>query len=141
MDNANEASHLEPELVQVNRRLKALDKDQEELLRRALMGFPDKLVIAENQRINSARAVLMQRKAELEARIEQTKLNEANIESIERFCGLVRQNLGDFTFDDKRLALEALQIKVIVDGDSVNIEGAIPVGGDDIESTTLRCSG
>jgi len=64
MDDANEASHLEPELVQVNRRLKALDKDQEELLRRALMGFPDKLVIAENQKINSARAVLMQRKAE-----------------------------------------------------------------------------
>jgi len=127
-------------LVQVNRRLKALDKDQEELLRRALMGFPDKLVIAENQRINSARAVLMQRKAELEARIEQTKLNEANMESIERFCEIVRQNLGDFTFDDKRLALEALQIKVIVDGDSVNIEGAIPVGGDDIESTTPRCS-
>ena len=45
MDDANEASHLEPELVQVNRRLKALDKDQEELLRRALMGFPDKLVL------------------------------------------------------------------------------------------------
>ena len=63
------------------------------------------------------------------------------MESIERFCELVRQNLGDFTFDDKRLALEALQIKVIVDGDSVNIEGAIPVGRDDIESTTLRCSG
>ena len=63
------------------------------------------------------------------------------MECIGRFCELVRQNLGDFTFDDKRLALEALRIKVWVDGNEINIEGAIPVAGDDIVSTTLRCSG
>ncbi len=39
-----------------------------------------------------------------------------------------RQNLGEFTFANKRLTLEALQVKVWVDGNNVNIEGAIPVG-------------
>ena len=62
------------------------------------------------------------------------------MESIERFCELVRQNLGDFTFDNKRLALGALSIKVWVNGNEINIEGAIPVAGDDIVSTTRRCS-
>jgi len=46
-----------------------------------------------------------------------------------------------FTFDDKRLALEALNIKVFVDGNNINIEGAIPIAGDDIASITPRCSG
>ena len=62
------------------------------------------------------------------------------MESIERFCEFVRQNLEDFTFDNKRLVLEALQIKVWIEGDEINIEGAIPVGGDDIESITPGCS-
>ena len=62
------------------------------------------------------------------------------MECIERFCELVRHNLGDSTFEDKRLALEALQIKVWVNGNNVNIEGVIPVVEDDIESATLRCS-
>jgi len=91
-NDAIEVSHrLEQELVQVSRRLKALDKDQEELLRQALMGFPDKLVITENQKINSARAVLMQRKAELEAQIEQARQTDVNFESIEQFCEQWRQ--------------------------------------------------
>ena len=140
VDDANEASHLERELAEVSRRLKALDREQEQLLQWALKGFPEGTVIAENKRINEQRDVLKQRRIELENRIEQARQTEVNFESIERFCDLVRQNLGDFTFEDKRLALEALQVKVWVDGNNMNIEGAIPVGEEDIESATLRCS-
>jgi len=140
MDDANEASHLEQELAEVSRRLKALDKEQQQLLQWALKGFPEETVVAENKRINEQRAILEQRKSELETRIEEAKETEINMESIERFCELVRQNLGDFTFNDKRLALEALSIKVWVNGNEINIEGAIPVAGDDIVSTTPRCS-
>ena len=52
------------------------------------------------------------------ARLEQGRETEANMEPIERFCELVRQNLGEFTFEDRRLALEALIIKVWVDGNN-----------------------
>ncbi len=61
------------------------------------------------------------------------------MESIERFCEVVRQNLGEFTFEDKRLALEALSIKVWVEGNNLEIEGAIPIAEDDIQSMTPRC--
>ena len=60
------------------------------------------------------------------------------MECIERFCELVRQNLGDFTFEDKRLALEALQVEVRIDSKKVTIKGAVPVIEGDIEST-LPC--
>jgi DNA repair exonuclease SbcCD ATPase subunit len=140
VDNAKEASHLEGELAEVNKRLKALDKEHQQLLQWALKGFPEETVVAENKRLNEQRAILEQRKSELETRIEQAKETEVDMECIERFCELVRQNLRDFTFDDKRLALEALSIKVFVDGNSINIEGAIPIAGDDIVSATPRCS-
>jgi len=141
VDDAKEASHLEEEMAEVSRRLKSLDKEQQQLLQWALKGFPEETVVAENKRLNEQRAILEQRKSELETRIEQVRETEVNMECIERFCELVRQNLGDFTFDDKRLALEALSIKVWVDGKNVEIEGAIPIAGDDIISATPRCSG
>ncbi|GAH48393.1 unnamed protein product, partial [marine sediment metagenome] len=107
----------------------------------ALKDFPEETVVAENKRINGQRDLLKQRRSELEARLEQARETEVNMESIERFCEVVRQKLGEFTFEDKRLALEALSIKVWVDGKEINIEGAIEVGEEGIESTTPRCSG
>ena len=76
----------------------------------------------------------------MEARLEQARETKVNMESIERFCEVVRQNLGEFTFENKRLALEALSIKVWVEGNKLEIEGAIPVSVDDIQSITSRCS-
>jgi site-specific DNA recombinase len=138
-NEANEAQSLQHELDQVSRQLKGLDREQEQLLQWALKGFPEETVIKENERINRLRAELKQRRGELEARIEQVKQASTDIQGIERFCELARQNLGDLTFENKRLALEALQIKVWVDGSSVNIEGAIPIPEGDIVSMTQRC--
>jgi site-specific DNA recombinase len=126
---------VEQELDQVNRRLRALDKEQEQLLQWALKGFPEETVIRENEKFNRQRAELKQRRAELEARIEQAKQSEVDIAGIERFCELVRQNLRDFTFEDKRLALEALRLEVWVDGDTLRVVGSIPVIEGDIVST------
>jgi len=39
----------------------------------------------------------------------------------------VRQNLKGLSLEDKRMALEALQVRVWIDGNAVEIEGAIPV--------------
>ena len=140
MDEANEAGYVERELLDIDRRLKSLDKEQQQLLQWALKGFPEETVVAENKRINGQRDLLKQRRSELEARLEQARETEVNMESIERFCEVVRQNLSEFTFEDKRLALEALSIKVWVEDNKLEIEGAIPISGDDIKSITSRCS-
>ncbi|GAI85477.1 unnamed protein product, partial [marine sediment metagenome] len=117
-----------------------LDKEQQQLLQWALKGFPEETVVAENKRINGQRDLLEQRRSELEARLEQARETEVNMGSIERFCEVVRQNLGEFTFEDKRLALEALSIKVWVEDNKLEIEGAIPIVVEDIQSITSRCS-
>jgi site-specific DNA recombinase len=140
-NEVKEVRSLGEDLAQVNRRLGALDREQEQLLEWALKGFPESTVVSTNKRINSDRAALQERQAELEAKIDRVSHAETDIAGVKRFCELARQNMGDFTFEHKRLALEALQVKVWVDGESVNIEGAVPVAGDDIVSMTQRCSG
>ncbi len=52
MDEANESSYVKRELLEINRRFKSLDKEQQQLLQWALKGFPEETVVAENKRIN-----------------------------------------------------------------------------------------
>lgn len=83
---------------------------------------------------------LEKRKSELERRIKAIQQGEVDIQGIQRFCELARSNLANFSFEDKRLALEALQIKVWLDGERITIEGAVPVTKDIIASTMVKCN-
>ncbi len=56
------------------------------------------------------------------------KLNE--------FCQRVRQNLDNATIQDKRLALEALDIRVTASTRSIDIKGIIPVEFPTLPSST-----
>jgi len=51
--------------------------------------------------------------------------------------GLVRDNLSSFSLADKRKALEALRIRVTVDGDTVFIKGLIPSASANVASTPV----
>ncbi len=79
---------------------------------------------------------LKRRKLELERRIETSQQAEYNFEGIREYCELVSRNLSGFTYDDKRLALEALAVKIRLDNENISIEGAIPEVDSSIASTT-----
>jgi seryl-tRNA synthetase len=52
----------------------------------------------------------------------------ANTEiKLNEFCERVHQNLGNCTIEDKRLALDALDIKIIATPDRIDIQGVIPI--------------
>ena len=106
------------------------------------MAFPEELVIKENLKINNDRAVLLQRKAELEAKIEQTQQTAVDMNNIKLACEMVSQKLGSLTYENKRLVLEALDIKVWIKHNELTMEGSIPMP-DDLSnlSVTSRCSG
>lgn len=57
--------------------------------------------------------------------VKQSKLDKA---AIEEFCRRAAFNLKAFTFEDKRLVLEALQVKVMIDGEKAVLTGALPLG-------------
>ena len=47
-------------------------------------------------------------------------------------------NLKGLTYEEKRFALEALQIRVLVDGETLQLEGVIPMANQSIVSQSSR---
>jgi len=76
--------------------------------------------------------------SQLEKRIEEREQSHISIKGIKQACELIKRNLGDPGFEVKRLALEALQIKVWIDGESITIEGVIPVPEAEFVTTPSR---
>lgn len=114
------------EIRDIERKLKYLDDEQGKLLDQSLRGFPKDIIIKENEKINKSRENLGARKSNLENKVFQAKTTVANMDSIQAFCKLAQKNIDNFTFEDKRLALRALQVKVVVDREKITLEGAIP---------------
>lgn len=78
---------------------------------------------------------LEDKRKKLEDSIEENRHFQLHTEQIMEACELVSRNLGNLTFADKRLALEALQIEAWLDGDNITIKGAIPIPSDAIATT------
>ncbi|MBI2935874.1 MAG: hypothetical protein HYY31_03565 [Chloroflexi bacterium] len=51
---------------------------------------------------------------------------EGLVERVREFCSRIGDRVNDFDFNEKRLALQALQIKVVVGKDDARLQGAIP---------------
>jgi site-specific DNA recombinase len=136
--DADQLGVFETELQQVERQLKSLDREQEQLLQWALKGFPESQVIAENKRLNTRRESLKAQEAELEAQIKASQEAVISIPKLERFVELLRQRLTTLGFETKRMAIESLDLKVWLDGDSVEITGIIPTEADVIVTTQTR---
>jgi site-specific DNA recombinase len=135
-DDANNIDTLEPELQLVEKQLRALDREQKQLLQWALKGFPEDTVVAENKRINESRISLQSRKAALETQIQASREAAVSLPKLEEYIQLVREKLTDLDFDMKRLALDMLNIKIWVDGSNVEITGTIPVADSEVVTTS-----
>ena len=133
--DANQLGVLEAELEQVERQLRALDREQEQLLQWALKGFPEKTIVAENKRINDNRLNLQAQQVELETQIKASQEAAISLPKLERFVKVMREKLSALDFQTKRMALDMLGIKVWLDGHNVEITGVLPVEDDAIVTT------
>ncbi|MFC1968550.1 recombinase family protein, partial [Chloroflexota bacterium] len=116
---ADKSGVLENELQHIERHLKALKREQEQLLQWALKGFPEETIILENKKINDKREHLKAQKAELESQIKVSQEAMVNVPKLERLVELIREEIVNSDFETKRLAMEMLNIKVWVDEHSI----------------------
>lgn len=83
--------------------------------------------------IAKRRGDLERRRGEVEAEIEATALSTGQAEMLVAYCRRVAERLQEFTPQEKRLALEALDIQAYwLNGQPLKVEGRIPVGVTDI---------
>jgi len=139
-NDANRVDVLDTELNQTELQLKTLDHEQRQLLQWALKGFPESQVEAENKRINTAREGLRARKAELEEQIKVSQDAIISVPRLEHTVEFLRQKLIAPDFAIKRDFIESMGIKVLLDGDNVEITGFIPMEEDDIAHTQSSLS-
>lgn len=123
--NAGKVNVFDTELEQVERHLRAADREQRQLLQWALKGFPDDQVEAENKRLNKARETLKAQKADLEAQLKASQAAVINVPKLEGFIEDIQERLPNLDYEGKRLAFDMLGIKVWIDADHVNITGTI----------------
>jgi len=70
---------------------------------------------------------LEKNKSDIEAKLESSQHYELEIEGIKNACQLVKDKLNNLTVEEKRLAMESLHIRVMVDGADIKIIGTIPL--------------
>jgi site-specific DNA recombinase len=122
-----DVSHLQIELNQVEHRLKAIDREQAQLLQWAIKDFPEDMINTENKKLNAGRESLKAQKTELEQKIKASQEAAIMLPKLEQYVELVRERLSNPDFETKRMAIEALDIKVWIDGYNVEVSGVIPI--------------
>ncbi len=70
---------------------------------------------------------LEQERLRLEQCLASADKGQINTDKLKVACELVKSNLKTLSFQEKRFALSVLQLRVIVDGDTLTIQGAIPL--------------
>lgn len=126
-DSNAQVEHLEGEIRLNQQRLTTLEEAETRVSRLyAYAGGDIEKAGRELRRINAERERAIAENIELEKRIEGAKKLRFDENKIRYFCNLAQQNIENLTFEQKRLALEELKVKVWVDDKNVAIEGAIP---------------
>lgn len=122
-----EAKHFQEELELNQRRLETLDQAETRSLRLHLYsGMSEEKLMRELERIKGERERIEEENAKLRKRLEEVKQAELDEAAIMQFCERARRNIEAFAFEEKRQALDALDIRVIVNPDGIAIKGAIP---------------
>ena len=129
----------ETELEKIDTQVRNLRKRDSRLLRAYEFGWDEELVKREKAVLDAEMRAFEKKRIQLERSIEASRQCNLDLGEVNKFCELVRQNFAGFTYENKRLALEALQIKVCIDGSDISIEGAIPVPDVSVVPTPSLC--
>ncbi|OGO01527.1 MAG: hypothetical protein A2Y90_00825 [Chloroflexi bacterium RBG_13_52_12] len=123
--NTDQLSSYEVKLEQIERQLKAVNREQHQLLQWALKDFPADQVEAENKRLNKAKETLNIQKVNLQTQIKMSQDAEINLPKMKDFIQLLQDQIARDDYNGKRQALEMLGIVVWLDGEHIEITGVL----------------
>lgn len=133
---------LASDLEHVRARLARIEKQQAGMGARLRDAVHDAvlwdLLTSELAKMEQERADLQTAVADIETRLAQHQDFKDRLEALSTYCERVRQNLATFGFEEKRLALEALAVRVTVNGRDWRIDGAIPLTDADVGVSSLQ---
>jgi len=126
-DGVRQEGFFEKELNRLTKDIEKAGTEQQQLLQWALKGFPDEIVVKENERLNYQRIELQRELEETEKKLEQIRERHIDPEKLEEFCRIASQNTSIFGYAEKKLALETLRVRVVMDDKMPRLEGILPI--------------
>lgn len=127
-DGIAKETEIDIEMKKLGRKIKCYDGQQKRLVKLFRLG-----VISEDAILDELNQVKVDRNTEQEHLVELEKskktlqeLQQAEVK-LNDFCEAIRYQIDCSSNETKRLALDALDVKVNATRDSVNIQGIIPV--------------
>lgn len=122
-----ESSFIEEEMDRLRASIRRLADQERRLIRLFGLGqVTEEYVLREAGQVKKARLALEEELAELQQQRQRVANLDGLSEQVRAFCAQVAERLDDFGFEEKRLALRALQVKVVVGRDGAKLTGAIP---------------
>ncbi|MFC1846960.1 zinc ribbon domain-containing protein, partial [Chloroflexota bacterium] len=121
-------SDFKKRIARLEKKLRNYEKQERQLI--SLLGHGEvtkNYVLDEINRLkNECRADEEELQGIKETKAKLWRIDDAEIK-LNEFCQRVQQKLGNATFQDKKLALEALDIRVTASALNIDIKGIIPV--------------
>jgi len=115
------------------RALAKAQQRQERLVRRYSTAeddsFPWELVQREIKQAEAEKRQLQTVIEDLDARLALQQAAVDRLEALSAYCARVAARLANFEFEEKRLALEALSIRVVGNGHDWSLGGEVPTEG------------
>jgi hypothetical protein len=128
-EGEDEAAHLYADVESARQALAKIEGELQRLVSRAATADDDLWDMFQEQ-INLKKAErqrLAGLVAETEARFKAQDADSANLTALTEYCERVRGNLDSFDFSDKRLALKALNVQIVGNGDEYRLDVSFPV--------------
>ena len=128
---------LEEEMARVSASIHRLADQEMRLIRLYGMGHvTEDYLSREAGLVRKAREGQEDALSQLRQRREHIRTLDGLGDQVKTFCANVADRLHKFDFDEKRLALQALQVRVVVGKNGARLHGAIPTDLATIEQTS-----
>jgi len=122
---------LSSDLETAQRALRRIERQQDRLLQQFSQAeddaFPWELVKDQISRLEREKHQHELVIADLERRLADQRHTQAQLASLTAYCARVARNLDAFGFEEKRLALEALNVRVLANGREWSLSGSFPI--------------
>jgi site-specific DNA recombinase len=124
---------LTADLDTARREFTKRDRKQAQLLQRFTASdddsFPWELVEREIARLEGEKVKFLSAAEKIERRLVEQQHSVSQLENLTAYCARVAQNLDTFGFAEKRMAYEALAIRITGNGHDSTLVGSIPLDG------------
>jgi len=121
----------------IENRLEANQRQQARLVTLYRYGEIDEdYILPETRKVKNEQKMLEVDKARIEAQLNASIPSSDQVALLKEYCHRAAVNIERFSFEDKRQALEALQVKVVVTEEGLDLCGIIPIAIDYPSTTT-----